>query len=99
MFIRFQDSATSSEDKSLQVEEIGLEKLSRARIDLKRPRAEEEPKLKKVHKEGCYICAKTRPKRFYHLPDNISGLNLQDVNPARPESKVLCQNCRNHFNQ
>jgi len=60
---------------------------------LKRPRSEVTVKLKKVHPEGCYVCAVTRSTRFYHLPEDINDCGHLISEPEHPDSLVLCQGC------
>ena len=66
---------------------------------LKRPRSEVKVKLKKVHPEGCYVCAMTRSTRFYHLPEDINDSGHLISEPSRPDSTILCQSCRNELPQ
>jgi hypothetical protein len=88
-----QHPSASFEDKSSDVEEADLVRLSMPEKGLKRPRSEVKGKLKKVHPEGCYVCAVTRSMRFYHLPEDINDCGHLISEPERPDSMVLCRGC------
>lgn len=97
--IGFQHSRASSECESLEVEEPIRRRLPMPEKGLKRPRSEVKVKLKKVHPEGCYVCAVTRSTRFYHLPDDINDFGHVISEPMHPDSLVLCDTCRTDVQQ
>ena len=91
--IGFQPMQASSESGSSEEEDHPLRSQSMPEKGLKRPRSAVQVKLKKVHPEGCYVCAVTRSTRFYHLPEDINDCGHLISGPACPDSMVGCRTC------